>query len=198
MVMLLRTRFPFFAEINLRLFEFGHRLGEGQIIMAGVERKVKMFCMRSKYSGKIFAPAYAVERQEMFFDGHMRAFEHFGGVFREHIYDNLTTAVKRVLRGRKRIEQEQFAKFRAYTRLRRVIAALEKATRKAASKALWATSGGISWSQFPRCPTLRPLIGIFIENVLPVYEEKKLNLMMKCLLENYPNRFLDGWCGKKV
>ena len=88
--------------------------GEAQIILAGVERKVKMFCMRSKYSGKIFARAYAAERQEMFFDGHMRAFEHFGGVFREHIYDNLTTAVKRVLRGRKRIEQEQFTKFRAY------------------------------------------------------------------------------------
>ena len=88
--------------------------GEAKIILAGEERKIKIFCMRSKYSGKIFARAYLAERQEMFFDGHQHAFAYYGGVFKELIYDNLTTAVKRVLRGRKRLEQDQFIKFRAY------------------------------------------------------------------------------------
>ena len=88
--------------------------GEARVILNGKESKIKLFCMRSKYSGKIFVRAYPAERQEMFFDGHMHAFEHFGGVFKELIYDNLTTAVKQVLRGRKRVTQDQFAKFRAY------------------------------------------------------------------------------------
>ena len=88
--------------------------GEAKVILDGKERKVKLFCMRSKYSGKIFVRAYLAERQEMFLDGHQHAFQYYGGVFKELVYDNLTTAVKRVLRGRQRIEQEQFRKFRAY------------------------------------------------------------------------------------
>jgi Transposase and inactivated derivatives len=36
------------------------------------------------------------------------------GVFPVLIYDNLTTAVRKVMRGRDRLEQEEFSKFRAY------------------------------------------------------------------------------------
>ena len=88
--------------------------GEAQVKIGGVQRKIKLFCMRSRYSGKIFIQAYPGERQEMFFDGHMRAFYFFGGVFREITYDNLTTAVKRILRGRHREQQNQFIQFRSY------------------------------------------------------------------------------------
>ena len=75
---------------------------------------VKLFCMRSKYSGKHFVRAYPCERQQAFFDAHIHGFQFFGGVFPVIIYDNLTTAVRKVLRGRNRIEQESFSKFRAY------------------------------------------------------------------------------------
>ena len=44
--------------------------------------------MRSRYSGKAFVRAYPWERQEMFFDGHMHAFEYFGGVFPELVLRN--------------------------------------------------------------------------------------------------------------
>jgi len=37
----------------------------------------------------------------------------FGGIFPVLIYDNLTTAVRSVLRGRNRLEQDSFTKFKA-------------------------------------------------------------------------------------
>lgn len=57
---------------------------------------------------------YPCERQQAFFDGHMHAFNFFGGVFPVLIYDNLTSAVQKVLRGKSRKEQEAFVKFRSY------------------------------------------------------------------------------------
>lgn len=88
--------------------------GGGWVIMAGERRQVKLFCMRSRYSGKPFVRAYPSERQEMLFDGHMHAFAYYGGVFPQLVYDNLTTAVKQILHGRRRIEQERFSSFRSY------------------------------------------------------------------------------------
>jgi hypothetical protein len=55
-----------------------------------------------------------MERQEMFFDGMIWAFTFFGGVFAVIVFDNLKTAVLKVLRGKNRIEQDQFVKFRSY------------------------------------------------------------------------------------
>jgi hypothetical protein len=70
--------------------------------------------MRSKFSGKHFVRFYPCERQQAFFDAHIKAFEFFGGVFPVLIYDNLSTAVRKVLQGKKRLEQEGFRKFKAY------------------------------------------------------------------------------------
>jgi hypothetical protein len=44
----------------------------------------------------------------------MEAFAFYGGVFGTLIYDNLTTAVEKVLKGKNRKLQESFEKFRAY------------------------------------------------------------------------------------
>ena len=88
--------------------------GTAWVRMAGQRRRIKLFVMRSRYSGKAFVRAYPWERQEMFFDGHMHAFEYFGGVFPELVYDNLSLSVRRILRGKQRIEQERFVSFRSY------------------------------------------------------------------------------------
>ncbi|MGK5091735.1 IS21 family transposase [Deltaproteobacteria bacterium TL4] len=88
--------------------------GEAFVIMEGKKRKVYLFCMRCRYSGKSFVRAYPFERQEMFFDAHIHAFDYFGGIFPVLVYDNLTTAVKKIMKGRKRIEQDGFAFFRSY------------------------------------------------------------------------------------
>jgi transposase len=88
--------------------------GTATVDIGGKRRTVKIFCMRSKYSGKHFVRAYPCERQQAFFDAHLHGFQFFSGVFPVLIYDNLTPAVRKVLQGRNRIEQESFVKFRAY------------------------------------------------------------------------------------
>jgi len=88
--------------------------GKCTAILDGKETRLKLFCMRSKYSGKHFVRCYPCERQQALFDGHIHAFAFFGGVFPVLIYDNLTTAVQKVFRGKKRILQESYDKFRAF------------------------------------------------------------------------------------
>ncbi len=88
--------------------------GEIHVIHEGVEKKAYMFCMRSKYSGKSYVRLYWRMSQECFLDGHIKAFAYFGGVFKEIVYDNLKSAVKQILKGKNRIEQEAFIKFRAH------------------------------------------------------------------------------------
>lgn len=98
--------------------EAGHEAevdwGTAMAIISGEEMRLKFFCMRSKYSGKHFVRIYPCERQQAFFDAHVRAFAFFGGVFPVLVYDNLTTAVRKVMRGKERNEQESFIKFKAY------------------------------------------------------------------------------------
>jgi transposase len=88
--------------------------GEAMAVVNGERRKIKYFCLRSKYSGKHFVRCSFCERQQVFFDAHLQAFDFFGGIFPILIYDNLTTAVQKILRGRNRKEQESFSRFRAY------------------------------------------------------------------------------------
>ncbi len=98
--------------------EAGHEAevdwGTASAIISGEEARLKFFCMRSKFSGKHFVRFYPCERQQAFFDAHVHAFAFFGGVFPILIYDNLTSAVRTVLRGRERREQESFSRFKAY------------------------------------------------------------------------------------
>ena len=88
--------------------------GTARVRMNGEEITVKLFCMRSRYSGKSFVCTYPWERQEMFFDGHIQVFNFFGGCFPVLVYDNLTVAVRVILRGKQRIEQDRFRAFRSY------------------------------------------------------------------------------------
>ena len=88
--------------------------GVATAIIAGESVRLKFFCMRSKFSGKHFVRFYPCERQQAFFDAHIKAFAFFGGIFPVLIYDNLTTAVRKVMQGRQRLEQENFRKFKAY------------------------------------------------------------------------------------
>lgn len=110
------TRRP---EIFLPLeFDPGHDAqadwGEAEVMMAGLQVTVQMFLLRLNYSRKLFVGAYPTQEQESFFDAHVRAFQFFGGVPECVSYDNLSTAVRRVLQGRKRDEQRSFVTFRSH------------------------------------------------------------------------------------
>lgn len=75
---------------------------------------VQIFQMRACFSGREFHRAYSKQTQQAFLEAHTQAFMHFGGVFHRIRYDNLTSAVKKVLQGRKRQETERFILLRSY------------------------------------------------------------------------------------
>ncbi len=78
--------------------------------------RIKTFILlvRACYSGRTFAYVAPNQTREALFEGLMRSFDFFGGVFRRLWFDNLTPAVRKVLEGRRRIEQRAFACFRAH------------------------------------------------------------------------------------
>jgi len=89
--------------------------GEFRAVIAGIAVKLWMFVLRLSHSGKAVHVAYANQSQESFLDGHVRAFAVLGGVPTGMIrYDNLTSAVVRVLLGRARWENERFVGLRSH------------------------------------------------------------------------------------
>lgn len=88
--------------------------GERPVRIAGVLVTAQIFVMRACFSGLPFVKAYPTQRQEAFFDGLQEGIRFFGGVFHRLTFDNLKQAVKKVLRGRTREEQEAFSLFRSH------------------------------------------------------------------------------------
>src|SRR3954454_20326426 len=70
--------------------------------------------MRASFSGASFCQASPVETQQAFLELHVQAFEWFGGVFAQARYDNLRSAVKQVLKGRRRVESDRFVALRSH------------------------------------------------------------------------------------
>jgi hypothetical protein len=88
--------------------------GTISVYLAGVLCEVSLFIMRLSASGRAYPRAYLNEAQEVFLDGHVRAFDHFGGTPRRIRYDNLKAAVERVLKGRDRVESDRFVALRSH------------------------------------------------------------------------------------
>lgn len=94
--------------------QFQFDWGEADIRICGVRTRVYLFCMELSASRKKFVWAYAHERQESFLDGFVRGFAYFGGVPAIGLFDNLRSAVKKMLVGRNRVEQETFVALQAH------------------------------------------------------------------------------------
>jgi len=82
--------------------------------IGGERRKVWNFTLRSMASGGAFHRAYYHATQQAFLEAHELGFGYFGGVFRRLRYDNLKSAVKKILRGHQREETERFVVFRSH------------------------------------------------------------------------------------
>jgi len=80
----------------------------------GERTKVYVFSMRSMASGGAFHRAYYHATQQAFLEAHEMGLRYFGGVFRRLRYDNLKSAVKKILRGHQREETERLIAFRSH------------------------------------------------------------------------------------
>ena len=88
--------------------------GEAWAVIDGQRVKVHLFQLRLCHSGAAFAGAFLRETQQAFLEAHADAFEYLGGVPGLVRYDNLTSAVKQVLRGRRRVETDRFVGLRSH------------------------------------------------------------------------------------
>nr|WP_264017387.1 IS21 family transposase [Mycolicibacterium conceptionense] len=95
------------AEAEVDFGEFWTRIG-GELV------KCWMFVMRLSCSGRAFHVAFTTQGQEAFLQGHVLAFNHFGGVPARIRYDNLKPAVIKVLKGRSRTESDRFIALRSH------------------------------------------------------------------------------------
>lgn len=99
-------------------FELGEEAqvdwGEVWVVLNQRPCKVLLFCMRLCYSAASFVRAYLTQDQTSLLDGHVRAFEYFGGVPRRLAYDNPKTIVTRVGLGRERTLTARFVALRSH------------------------------------------------------------------------------------
>jgi transposase len=89
---------------------------EAWAFLSGKRVKLQVFEMRSMVSGGAYHRAYLHATQQAFLEAHQFAFTYFGGMFRTLRYDNLKSAVKKVLRGYRREETSRFIAFRSHWR----------------------------------------------------------------------------------
>src|SRR5471030_2660816 len=84
--------------------DFGEAVG----VIGGVRQKIHFFCMDLPQSDACFVKAYPAETTEAFLDGHVSAFEFFGGVPLSILYDNLKIAVAKICGDGKRERTRAF------------------------------------------------------------------------------------------
>lgn len=87
---------------------------EATVKLDGEWCKLQFFAMRSMASGDAFHRAYTNATQQALLEGHEYAFDYFGGVFRTLRYDNMASLVKKILRGRQRLETDRVISFRSH------------------------------------------------------------------------------------
>jgi len=84
-----------------------------RVVIGGQLRLVQVLLLVMNYSGSFYCEAFENMKQEAFFQGHRHAFEFWDGVPGTVTYDNLKAAVKKMLEGKSREENERFTAFRS-------------------------------------------------------------------------------------
>src|SRR2546428_4175655 len=77
-------------------------------------QRAQIIVVRSEFSAGAHHVAYPTQAQPAFLEGLGLGLEFLGGVFAVVRFDNLSVAVKKVIRGGRRIEQERFIAFRSH------------------------------------------------------------------------------------
>jgi transposase len=98
-----------------------HRVGEAQVDfgyalakVSGVLRKVGFFVMVLPYSDAFFVMAFERECTESYWEGHVRAFESFGGVPVRISYDNSKVLVSKIVGAHERKLTDGFLKLQSH------------------------------------------------------------------------------------
>ena len=82
---------------------------EEGLVVGGIYYRMQVSHMKLCASRAFWLVAYPGQGHEMLFDAHTRSFTALGGIPRRGIYDNMKTAVDKVLKGKGRVVNARFA-----------------------------------------------------------------------------------------
>jgi len=88
--------------------------GEADGYIDGKKVRFHYFCMDLPHSDGCFVKAYPAETAEAFCDGHVAAFDFFGGVPKSILYDNTRLAVAKIVKGGQRLRSRMFAELQSH------------------------------------------------------------------------------------
>lgn len=83
-----------------------------RVVIAGQLCKVQVLNLVLNHSGSVYCEAFHNAQQEAFFQGQANAFAFWRGIPRTVTFDNLKSAVQKILTGKNRLENERFSAFR--------------------------------------------------------------------------------------
>jgi transposase len=110
--------------------------GQAEAIIAGQKITIHFFVMQLAFSDGIFVKAYKAENTESFCDGHVKAFEFFGGVPWRILYDNTTIAVSKILPDGTRQITNGFMALKSHYLFKEAFAAVGRGNEKGALRIL--------------------------------------------------------------
>ncbi|HOY68197.1 MAG TPA: IS21 family transposase [Candidatus Ozemobacteraceae bacterium] len=125
--------------------------------LGGERVKLQIFCMRSMFSGASFHRAFPRATQQAFLEAHEEGFRYFGGVFQQLRYDNLKSAVKKILRGYRREETTRFIAFRSHWGFRSEFCNPERGNEKGGVEGEGGYFRRNHWVPVPVAPDLKSL-----------------------------------------
>ena len=106
---------PVFAPMDYPPgFEIQIDWGEGTVILNGNSTLLFFFCARLPFSKATFVRAYTKDDMSSFLDAHNHLFQYLRGVPGQLAYDNLKSAVIKVLTGRKRILNRRLIELKSH------------------------------------------------------------------------------------
>jgi transposase len=101
---------PLMHRVGEAQVDFGHALAK----VSGALRKVCFFVMVLPYSDAFFVMAFERECTESYWEGHVRAFESFGGVPARISYDNSKVLVSKIIGPHERKLTDGFLKLQSH------------------------------------------------------------------------------------
>src|ERR1700682_3741223 len=110
---MLRTR-EMFVPLSHCPGEAQADFGEADGYIGGKKVRFHYFCMDLPHSDGCFVKAYPAETAEAFCDGHVAAFDFFGGVPQSILYDNTKLAVAKIVKGGRRLRSKMFAELQSH------------------------------------------------------------------------------------
>ena len=88
--------------------------GQADVVIAGAACTAHYMVFDLPHSDDCFVQAFPAETTEAFLEGHVRAFEYFGGVPTRILYDNTTLAVARILGDGERQKTRAFSALQSH------------------------------------------------------------------------------------